>query len=509
MRRVLHALAVALTAGVVLNCAEQPVDPMTSTPVDAASAQFSVSSVNRYIVTLKSGVGNPDTLADQLTRAHGGVLHVVYRHALKGFVLTLPEPAVAALSQHPLVQAIEPDQLMMATITQPNATWGLDRIDQRTLPRNTSYTYSSTGTGVRVYIMDTGIRTTHSEFAGRASVGFDAFGGSGLDCNGHGTHVAGTVAGNTWGVAKAAQVVAVRVLDCAGSGTTSGVIAGIDWVTGNHIKPAVVNMSLAGAASSALDNAVNNSIAAGVTYVVAAGNANANACNSSPARVPAVLTVGSSTKADARSSFSNWGTCLDLFAPGSSITSAWYQSDTQAVTISGTSMASPHVAGAAALYLESYPQATATQVASAIIGAATTGVITSPSGSPNRLLYTVFAPDTSTPPPPPPPPTSPCTATCTMYTGTLSGPGDTEVVTGSRYTAIAGTHEGWLQAGAGTDFDLYLYRYNGSSWSIVAQSLTAGSSSEHITFTGTAGEYRWRVISRTGSGAYSLWVQKP
>jgi aqualysin 1 len=509
MRRVLHALAVVLTAGVALNCAEQPVDPMSSTPVEPASAQFSVSSVNRYIVTLKSGAGDPDAIADQLMRAHGGNLHFVYRHALKGFVLTLPEPAAAALSQHPLVQAIEPDQLMMATTTQPNATWGLDRIDQRTLPRNTSYTYTSTGAGVRVYIMDTGIRTTHSDFAGRASVGFDAFGGNGQDCNGHGTHVAGTVAGNTWGVAKAAQLVAVRVLDCGGSGTTSGVIAGIDWVTGNHVKPAVVNMSLAGGGSAALDNAVNNSIAAGVTYAVAAGNANANACNSSPARVPSALTVGSSTKADARSSFSNWGTCLDLFAPGSSITSAWYQSDTQIATVSGTSMASPHVAGAAALYLESYPQATAAQVTSAIIGAATTGVITSPSGSPNRLLYTMFAPDTTSPPPPPPSQTSPCTASCTKYTGTLSGSGDTDSPSGARYTAIAGTHEGWLQGGAGTDFDLYLYRYNGSTWVIVAQSVTPGSSSEHITFTGTAGEYRWRVISSTGSGAYSLWVQKP
>ena len=243
------------------------------------------------------------------------------------------------------------------------ATWGLDRIDQRSLPLNNTYTYNATGAGVKAYIIDTGIRTTHTQFGGRAIDGFDAIDSAlpAADCNGHGTHVAGTVGGTTYGVAKGVTLVAVRVLDCNGSGSTSGVIAGINWVTGNHAAgaPAVANMSLGGGASSALDKAVRNSIADGVTYALAAGNDNTNACNQSPARTAEALTVGSTTSSDARSSFSNFGTCVDLFAPGSSITSAWNTNDTATNTISGTSMATPHVAGAAALYLQGTPARTA------------------------------------------------------------------------------------------------------------------------------------------------------
>jgi subtilisin family serine protease len=244
---------------------------------------------------------------------------------------------------------------------------------------------------VRVYVIDTGIRTAHTQFGGRASNVFDAFGGNGADCNGHGTHVSGTVGGSTYGVAKSALLRGVRVLDCNGSGSTSGVIAGVDWVTNNHINPAVANMSLGGGASSALDTAVNNLSNSGVTIAVAAGNSNANACNSSPARAANAITVGSTTITDARSSFSNFGTCVDLFAPGSGILSSWFSSNTATATLSGTSMASPHVAGAAALYKQANPSASATTIRNALVNNATTNVISNVgTGSPNRLLYTLF-----------------------------------------------------------------------------------------------------------------------
>jgi subtilisin family serine protease len=240
-------------------------------------------------------------------------------------------------------------------------------------------------------VIDTGIRTSHSQFGGRASNVFDAFGGSGADCNGHGTHVAGTIGGSTYGVAKSALLRGVRVLDCNGSGSTSGVIAGVDWVRNNRINPAVANMSLGGGASSSLDTAVNNLANSGVAIAVAAGNSNTDACTQSPARAASAITVGSTTTSDARSSFSNFGVCLDLFAPGSGILSSWFSSDTATATLSGTSMASPHVAGAAALYKQANPSASASTIRNALVNNATTNVISGAgSGSPNRLLYTLF-----------------------------------------------------------------------------------------------------------------------
>jgi subtilisin family serine protease len=255
---------------------------------------------------------------------------------------------------------------------------------------STTYTYSTTASNVHAYIIDTGILTTHTQFGGRASSGFDFVDNdsNATDCNGHGTHVAGTVGGSTYGVAKGVSLVAVRVLNCSGSGTTAGVVSGINWVTSHAIKPAVANMSLGGGASTSLDNAVSASVASGVTYAVAAGNSNANACNSSPSRVATAITVGATSRTDARASFSNFGSCLDIFAPGVGITSSWFSSTTATNTISGTSMASPHVAGGAALVLAKNPSFTAAQVTSALIAASTTGVVTSAgSGSPNRLLF--------------------------------------------------------------------------------------------------------------------------
>lgn len=288
--------------------------------------------------------------------------------------------------------SVEQNQTVHLTdTTQSSAPWGVDRIDQAALPLSGTYTYPDmAGSGVTAYVIDTGVRITHSQISGRASYGYDAVDGdtTASDGNGHGTHVATTIAGTTYGVAKKANIVAVRVLDNSGSGTTAGVIAGIDWVTANHTTPSVANMSLGGSASTSLDTAVASSIASGVTYAVAAGNNSASSY--SPARVGAAITVGATTSTDAKASYSNYGSVLDLFAPGSSITAGWNTSDTATNTISGTSMATPHVAGAAAVYLAGHTSATPAQVATALVNGATTGKVTSPgTGSPNRLLKIV------------------------------------------------------------------------------------------------------------------------
>ncbi|HET8659779.1 MAG TPA: S8 family serine peptidase, partial [Micromonosporaceae bacterium] len=256
-------------------------------------------------------------------------------------------------------------------------------------PLDSSYTYPNTASNVHAYIIDTGIRFTHTDFGGRATSGFDAIdGGTADDCHGHGTHVAGTTGGTAYGVAKGVRLVAVRVLSCSGSGTTAQVVAGVDWVTANAVKPAVANMSLGGGVQTALDAAVANSIASGVTYAIAAGNSNADACNFSPARVGTAITLGATDSSDNRASFSNWGTCLDLFAPGVSIVSAWYTSDTATSSLSGTSMASPHAAGVAALVASANPTFTPQQVRDQIVADSTPNVVVNPgTGSPNRLLF--------------------------------------------------------------------------------------------------------------------------
>jgi subtilisin family serine protease len=353
---------------------------------------------NSYIVVLNDqvvGERGPMSIApyiaSELAGTHRGRLKHVYQHAINGFAVEMSAEDAERLSDDFRVAYVEEDGVVTADATQSNPPWGLDRIDQRSRPLNAVYTFNWTGSGVRAYVIDTGIRTDHTQFGGRASNVFDAFGGNGQDCNGHGTHVAGTIGGSTFGVAKNALLRGVRVLNCSGSGSNSGVIAGVDWVRVNHIAPAVANMSLGGGASSALDTAVNNLHNANVTIVVAAGNSNANACNSSPARAANAVTVGSTTTTDSRSSFSNFGSCLDLFAPGSGILSAWINSSTSTATLSGTSMASPHVAGAAALYKQANPGASSTTIRNALVNNATTNVVTNAgTGSPNRLLYTLF-----------------------------------------------------------------------------------------------------------------------
>ncbi|WP_088287761.1 S8 family peptidase [Kineosporia sp. A_224] len=377
-------LGAVLLATALATLTVAPAASAATTPTPAPLLKSAGRAVpGQYIVVLKSGTG----------RSHGGRVVHSYGTALKGFAARLTAAQLKAVRGDANVAYVAPDAVVTASVTQTGATWGLDRIDQRARPLNGTYTYNTTASNVTAYVIDTGIRTTHNQFGGRATGGFTAVNdGRGTnDCNGHGTHVAGTIGGSTYGVAKGVRLVAVRVLDCAGSGTLSGVIAGIDWVTRNHVTPSVANMSLGGGASSALDTAVANSIASGVTYGVAAGNENQNACNTSPARVGTAITVGSTTSTDARSSFSNFGSCLDVFAPGSSITSAWNTSNTATNTISGTSMATPHVVGVAALYLANNPSASPATVRNAIVNGATTGVVTSPgTNSPNRLLFSLI-----------------------------------------------------------------------------------------------------------------------
>ncbi|MEJ6023683.1 S8 family peptidase [Ramlibacter sp. PS4R-6] len=358
----------------------------------------------RFIVVYKDSVADPVGETDRKVRRTGGRKHHAFSKALKGFSATLSDDAVRQLREDPDVDFVEQDQTVSTTAVENQATWGLDRIDQADRPLDTQYHYDRTGAGVYAFIIDTGIRATHADFGGRVATGFsnvpDGLGTG--DCNGHGTHVAGTVGSTTYGVAKGVTLVPVRVLDCDGAGSWSDVIAGIDWVAQQTGKrPAVANMSLGGGFSSAVNAAVARAVAAGVTLVVAAGNENKDACQTSPAGEPTAITVGATTSSDTRASFSNFGTCVDIFAPGVSIKSTWNLHDASTNTISGTSMASPHVTGVAALALEANPSASPAAITDFIVDNATRNRITSlTSNSPNRLLYSLAGGVASEPPPP-------------------------------------------------------------------------------------------------------------
>jgi len=345
------------------------------------------AALKTYIIKTKTSASARGLAAD--VDAAGGQIKDRYKRVYPGFSAELTVAQASALKRDPQVQAIIADSVVHATTTQTNPIWGLDRIDQRTTAGDDKYRYVSTGAGVTTYVVDTGLRFSHSQFRGSAVSGYDFVDddADASDCNGHGTHVAGTVGGTTYGVAKGVRLVGVRVLDCDGDGTASGVIAGIDWVATHHSGPSVLNMSLGGGAYAPLDQAVAAATAAGVTVVVAAGNDDYDACYSSPARASSAITVGATNARDNRAEFSNWGRCVDVFAPGVAVQSSWSTSDTAANTISGTSMATPHVAGMASRYLQRHPTATPSQVAAAVRAAATRGAVGDPQGAPNLLAY--------------------------------------------------------------------------------------------------------------------------
>jgi len=479
--------------------------PAAAAPAEGAILQAGgpTAIADSYVAVFKDTVSRDgvDGAARGLAGRFGGTVGHTYRHALRGFEVRMSEASARRLAADPTVAFVQQNHTLQLVDTQtPVPSWGLDRIDQRNLPLNNSYTYPTIASGVRAYIIDTGIRFTHNDYGGRAVTGFDAIdGGSADDCHGHGSHVAGTTGGTSFGVAKGVTLVGVRVLDCGGSGTTAQVVAGIDWVTGDHDpgELAVANMSLGGGIDTALDNAVTSSIADGVTYAVAAGNDNANACNFSPARAPNAITVGATGMNDARASFSNFGTCLDIFAPGVNITSAWMTSDTATNTISGTSMATPHVAGAAALVLAQNPSFTPQQVRDSLVNNGTMGVVTSPgTGSPNVLLFVVNGPpgnDFSIA-------VSPTSGSVPAGGGSVSATVSTATTSGSPQT-VALSAAG-LPAGASATFNPTSVTSGGSSALTISTTAATPAGTFPITITGTG-------TSATHSTTFTLNVAGP
>jgi subtilisin family serine protease len=374
------ALLLPLALGACADQQTSPVAPDASAPLLSAS---SGGIAGAYIVVLREGAD-----ARSVAAVAGVSPQFVYSHVLNGFAASLNQGQLNALRHNPSVAYVEQDGVATTVATQSNATWGIDRTDQTDLPLSGTYSYTATASNVHAYIVDTGVREDHVEFGGRALMVYNSADRKNTDCNGHGTHVAGTVGGTTYGIAKDVKLYGVKVLNCRGSGTWSGVISGMDWVAANHQKPAVANMSLGGSFNQSVNDAATNLSNSGVFTAVAAGNDNVDACNYSPASATGVATVAASTSTDAKASYSNWGSCVEIYAPGSSITSAWSTSSTATKTISGTSMASPHVAGVAALYKATHGDASQATLNSWLQNNASQNKISgNPTGTPNLLLF--------------------------------------------------------------------------------------------------------------------------
>ena len=430
-----------------------------------------------YIVVLKDNTIQPlgndlNTSIDLLNSKYGGKVTNIFENAVKGYSVKMSSAQAKLLSQDPEVAFVEEDGY--ATIIQSTVPWGLDRIDQRNLPLDGSFGYYSSGSGVYAYILDTGILASHTEFGNRAAVAVDFIndGQNGNDCNGHGTAVAGVIGATTYGVAKNAQLRAVRVADCSGYATFSNIVAGLNWVISNRSNPAVVNISLGdGGISTAVDTAVNNTVNSGVTVVAAAGNLNQNACDHSPARASGAVTVAASDQTDTRWTLknygSNYGSCIDVFAPGADITTTWNQSTTSIVTGSGTSFAAPFAAGVAALYLSSIISSSSIDASSAIINLATTNVVSDTQGSPNRLLYTRFGNNSST-----------------VINSSTGG-----CVYSSTVTAGDGGFSGSFATGYGPNPYLSIEKNVSGSWYTVASIYGT-----HLYYAGLGGTFRFKAV---------------
>ncbi|WP_084472083.1 S8 family peptidase [Haloglycomyces albus] len=516
--------------------------PLTSTAFAQGSSDEAVEVLgtdspgtvsNSYIAVFDEeapkGKKKLSELAEGIVADKADDLDHLYHSSLRGFSFSGNESQAEEVAAHPDVDYVDTVREMESTdTTQSNPpNWGTDRLDQNDLPLDDAYSYpDNAGSGATVYVLDTGINPDHNEFGNRASMGPSfADEDDSTDCHGHGTHVSGTSVGSDYGVAKGADVVGVQVLGCDGYGSTDGIIAAIDWVTEYGDRPAVINMSLGGPSGGedqAYQDSVSNAVANGVTVVAAAGNDGDDACNYTPAKFDNVITVANSNQNDARYTgygTSNYGTCVDVFGPGTDILSAAHDSNTEVTSMTGTSMASPHVAGVVAVYLGENPNATPAQATSAVLDNATADTLTDVgTGSPNLMTNTEFmleggndggdGDDGSDNPDEPSDPSN-CADYATTAEGTLSGSGDTAVhPDGSYYYAYSGTHEGCLDGADGTDFDLYLQKWNGSSWQTVISS-TSADSQETVSYDGSSGYYRWVAYSYSGSGSYSFGYTQP